>query len=500
MYVDMEQWADLRRRVLVEGVSKRQILAETGMHWQTLEKILVHPAPPGYRRTVAREKPKLGPYLRRIAAILQADKTAPRKQRHTAKRIFERLLEEGYAGGYTQVKAAVHELRQRGQEVFLPLVHAPGEAQMDVGFAVVRQGGQLRQIPFFVMALPYSDAIFVQAFERACTETFAEFHNRAFAYFGGVPRRITYDNDRVLVAGIMGAHRRKLTHGFLQLKSHYLFDTHFCGVRRANEKGVVEGMVGYARRNFLVPVPQVRELAELNAQLSDACRRDLQRRLRGQSARKEVLLGEEQAAFIPLPPVPFDACRQRSTTTSSLSLARFEDNDYSVPVRYAHSQVVVKGYVDRVVICRLGERIATHPRQWGHGAVVLEPVHYLALLERKPGGLDHGRPFAEWDLPECFALLRARQESRFGFDGTREYIQVLRLLEHHSLRELQRAIEQALRCNALTRDALAQFLIPQPDWRQTTFSLDGREHLRQVRVTATDVAAYRELLPVGGSS
>ena len=500
MYVDMEQWAQLRRRVLVEGVSKRQVLAETGMHWQTLEKILTHPEPPGYRCTVAREKPKLGPYLGRIEEILQADKAVPKKQRHTAKRIFERLGEEGYTGGYTQVKAAVHELRQRSQEVFLPLVHAPGEAQMDVGFAVVKQGGELRQIPFFVMALPYSDALFVQAFERACTETFAEFHNRAFAYFGGVPRRITYDNDRVLVAGIDGAHRRKLTHGFLQLQSHYLFDTHFCGVRRANEKGVVEGTVGYARRNFLVPVPQVRELERLNTELTEACRRDLQRRLRGQAARKEVLLSEDQAAFIPLPPVPFDACRQRSTTTTSLSLARFEDNDYSVPVRYAHSQVVVKGYVDRVVICRLGEVIATHSRHWGHGAVVLEPVHYLALLERKPGGLDHGRPFASWDLPACFALLRARQESYWGFDGTREYIQVLRLLEHHSLRQLQAAVERALRCDALTRDALAQFLIPQPDWRQTTFPLDGREHLRQVQVAATDVAAYRELLPAGGSS
>jgi transposase len=500
VYVDMPWWTELRRRVLVEGVSKRQILAETGIHWQTLEKILTHPEPPGYRRAVAREKPKLGPYLERIAAILQSDKAVPRKQRHTAKRIFERLLEEGYTGGYTQVKAAVHELRQRSQEVFLPLVHAPGEAQMDVGFAVVKQGGELRQIPFFVMALPYSDAIFVQAFERACTETFWEFHCRAFEYFGGVPRRITYDNDRVLVAGIMGAHRRKLTHGFLQLQSHYLFDTHFCGVRRANEKGVVEGMVGYARRNFLVPVPQVRELEALNEQLAAACRRDLARRLRGQSARKEVLLAEDQAHFLPLPAAPFDACRKRSTLTTSLSLARFEDNDYSVPVRCAHSQVVVKGYVDRVVICQHEQVIAEHPRHWGHGAVLLEPVHYLALLERKPGGLDHGRPFADWVLPECFAVLRARQEDRFGFDGTREYIQVLRLLEHHTMGALERAVEQALRANALTRDALAQFLIPQPDWRQTTFPLDGREHLRQVQVAATDVASYTELLPAGGPS
>lgn len=498
MYADMHWWSEIRRRVLVEGVSKREILRETGLHWSTLEKILTHSEPPGYRGPAARDKPRLGPYLDRIREILEADKACPPKQRHTAKRIFERLLEEGYQGGYTQVKAAVAQLRVRGREVFVPLVHRPGEAQVDIGFAAIKQWGQLRKICFFVMVLPYSDAVFVQAFERACTETYWEFHRRAFEYFGGVPRRIIYDNDRVLVASIIGAHRRQLTHGFLQLKSHYLFDTHFCGVRRANEKGVVEGMVKYARLNFLVPVPEVRELEALNVHLAEACGRDLQRRLRGQRVGKQALLKEDQAAFVPLPAAPFDACRKQSTTATSLSLVRFDDNDYSVPVRHAHSHVVVKGYVDRVVLCADGQVIAEHVREWGEGAVCLQPVHYLALLERKPGGLDHGRPFVDWQLPQCFALLRARQESAWGHDGTREYIQVLRLLEKHSLKDLERAVKQALRCRALTRDALAQFLIPQEDWRQTTFQLEGREHLRQVQVAATDVAAYRELLPAGG--
>ena len=498
MYRDMDSWVTIRRRVLVEGVSKRQILRETGLHWVTLEKILANDEPPGYRRREPRPRPRVGPYLDRIRQIIAADQEAPRKQRHTAKRIFERLREEGYTGGYTQVKAVVREIQVRRQEVFVPLVHRPGEAQADVGHALIKQDGVLRKVVFFVFVLPYSDAICVQVFERSCLETFAEAHSRAFTFFGGVPRRITYDNDGVLVAGVMAGRERRLTHGFLRLKSHYLFDTHFCQVRRPNEKGVVESMVKYARLNFLVPVPEVRDLEALNAELAARCRVDLERRLRGKPSRKGVLLGEDQAAFLPMPATPFEACRTVSTTASSLSLARFDGNDYSVPVRYAHHPVVMKGFVDRVAISHQGQAIASHRRLWTKEDVSFDPVHYLALLERKPGALDHARPLADWDLPAGCGVLRRRLEDERGGEGTREYIRVLRLLETRPLPAVTAAVEQALRVNALTRDAIAQFLLPREDWRQTTFRLDGHEHLRHVRVAPTAVTAYTALLTAGG--
>jgi transposase len=215
VYTDMRWWEQIRQRVLREGVSQREVLRETGLHWLTLKKVLEHPEPPGYRRREPRAQPKLGPYVGRIQEILDADQAMPRRQRHTAQRIFERLREEGYPGGYTQVRLKVRELKQRRQEVYVPLQHDPGEAQVDVGQALVKQGEKLRKALFFVMALPWSDAFYVQAFERACTETFWEFHCRAFEFFGGVPRRITYDNDRVLVAKLLGPHARELTHGFL---------------------------------------------------------------------------------------------------------------------------------------------------------------------------------------------------------------------------------------------------------------------------------------------
>jgi len=499
VHQDMQWWTRLRVRQAQEPVSKRALCREEGISYKTLEKVLSHSEPPGYRRAAPYAEPKLGPFVERIEEILVSDKALPKKQRHTAQRIFERLVEEGYTGGYTQVREKVAQLRRQSGEVFIPLRHDPGTAQMDVGQALVRQDGQLRKVYFLVMVLPYSDALFVQAFWHARTEMFWEFHNRAFEYFGGVPRRISYDNDKVLVSAVTGKRARRLTDGFLQLQSHYCFVEHFCGVNRPNEKGVVEATVKFARLKYFVPVPQVRGLEELNARLVEQCRQDLSRTLRGQKASKALLPDQDQAAFLPLPQVPFDACLKQRAWACSLSLVRFDTNDYSVPTAYAHHELLVKGYVDRVEVCCADQVIARHDRCWGREQYCLEPLHYLALLERKPGALDYGRPFADWDLPECFAVLRARLEHEFGGEGTREYIRVLKLLAEHSLAEVGHAIERGLRCNALIRDAIAQFLIPQEDWRQGSFRLDGREHLRQVQVAQTEVAAYAALVGGGGA-
>jgi len=335
----------------------------------------------------------------------------------------------------------------------------------------------------------------VRAFERECTETFWEGHVQAFEFFKGVPNRITYDNTKVAVSKISGR-ERQLTHGFLQLKSHYLFAHHFCRVARGNEKGVVEGLVKFTRSNFFVPVPQVRELAELNEYLLQRCQEDQGRRLRGQPGSKAELLLVDQKAFLPLPTTPFEACRKFSTTASSLSLVRFDKNDYSVPVRWAHHPIVAKGYCDKVVLCADGSEVTRHTRIWDDEQVCFDPLHYLALLETKPGALDHARPLMGWTLPECFALLRRRLESERDGDGTREYIKVLRLLEKHPLPKLRRAVEQALAVGAITRDAVAQFLYPREDWSATLFSLAGHPHLRHVRVAAPNLASYTEL--VGG--
>jgi|TARA_B100000315_G_scaffold244583_1_gene269316 transposase len=498
----MDWWTKIRLEVLREETSKREILRREGIHWETLKKILQHSEPPGYRTESPRPKPKIGPYLEQIAQIIEEDKQFPKKQRHTAVRIFHRIKGMGYQGKYTQVKESVREMKRLKREVYMPLNHRPGEAQVDFGYALAKVSGVLRKVAFFVMALPYSDAFFVMSFERECTESYWEGHARAFDFFGGIPQRISYDNTRVLVSKIIGAHERKLTDGFLKLQSHYLFREHFCKVRRPNEKGVVEGVVKFARLNFLVPVPQVRDLEELNDKLAELCREDMKRRLRGKSGTKAELLEEDRAAFLDPPSVPFDACRKQPTRANSLSLIRFDDNDYSVPVDYAHHEILIKGYVDRVVLCHKQTVVAEHKRSWRKEGVFFDYLHYLPLLERKPGSLDHARPLADMNLSQCFDTLRRRleaEEEKQG-EGTREFIRVLRLLEDYPMAKLGKAVEKGLEIRGHSRDIILQFLIPRFSWERTTFILADRQHLRLVKVVKPNVAAYRELLSEGGTS
>ena len=494
--MNIEQWARVRRKVLVDGRSKRSVMSEEGLHWETLQKMLSQSQPPGYRRAKKRGR-KIDDHVEWIRGVMDADKEVPRKQRHSAKRIFDRVkAERGYEGGYTVVKEIVAEIKAMKREVFVPLSHRPGEAQVDFGHALVNVNGTLKKCPFFVMSLPYSDAFHVQVFERECTESFWEGHVRAFRFFGAVPTRISYDNSRVAVARMLGGRNRKLTDGFLQLQSHYLFEEHFCLAARGNEKGVVEGMVRYSRANFLVPVPQVRGLDELNARLEESCRNDLGRRLRGQGRTKEALLVEDVAAMRQLPSVPFEACRVVATRASNLSLVRFDGNDYSVPVRWAHREVVAKGDCESVRIYRDDEPVAEHRRIWEKEQVRFDPVHYLALLERKPGALDFARPLEGWELPECLRLLRRRLEADHGSEGTREYIAVLRLLEKHPLARLRSAVNSALELGCPRRELIEQYLYGE-NREATVFRLDGREHLKVVNVHCTDPGEYGVLLRSG---
>jgi transposase len=492
---DMEFWKEVRRLVLTNELSQRAACKKYGLGWHTLKKILAHAEPPGYRCSQPRRKRKLGLFLPIIHQILEADRQSPKKQRHTAKRIFERLRDEhGFQGGKTAVKGAVRDWKQSHQEVFLPLSHPPGEAQVDFGEATVKLNGFERKVALFVMTLPYSGAIFIQAFPRECTETFLEGHRRAFEYFGGVPWRISYDNSAIAVIEVLRGRERKLTQEFLRLQSHYLFQEHFCLVRRANEKGHVERLVGFARRNFLVPVPQVDSLGALNEQLLERCLADLAERTRGKAGPKSDLLREDQAVFLPLPKQLFEARRVADRTADSQSLVRFDDNEYSVPVQYAHRKLLVVATVEEVRLVYEDRLVAKHPRCWDRERTFFEPIHYLALLERKPGGIDYARPLENWQLPDCLALLRRRLEAADTQHGTRSYIRVLRLLEKFSLAQLAAAVEYALDIDVIDADSIRTIVEHRADQPVVLFPLDGRPHLAHVRVETTDVSSYQALL------
>ena len=274
----------VRRAVMVEGMSIREASRVFGLHRDTVRKMVAYSVPPGYRRHRPPRKPKLEPFTGVIGRILEEDLRVPKKQRHTAKRIFERLRDEyGFDGQYTIVKDYVREYRRRSQEMFVPLSHAPGHAQCDFGEARVVIGGVEQKAHYFVLDLPHSDGCFVKAYPAETTEAFLDGHVSAFAFLGGVPQSILYDNTKLAVARILGDGRRKRTRAFTELQSHYLFDDWFGRPGKGNDKGKVEGMVGYARRNFLVPVPSFESFEALNAHLERRCLGRMHARLRGHS-------------------------------------------------------------------------------------------------------------------------------------------------------------------------------------------------------------------------
>jgi len=489
----MELWSEVRRRVLTGELTKRAARREYHLHWDTLTKILQNEEPPGYRKRKERKKPILGPFIPLIREILEADRQAPKKQRHTVKRIFERLREQGYAGGITVVREEVRRIQQRSAEVFMPLAHRPGEAQADFGEATVIYRGQERKVAFFVMTLPYSDVLFCQAFPRECTESFQEGHRRAFEFFGGVPNRISYDNSKIAVSKVIQKRGGVFTAEFLRLASHYLFAYHFCLVRRPNEKGHTEALVGYARRNYMVPVPVFDDFEVFNEQLANSCREDLQRKLRGTTGTKAELLEDDRRVMLPLPQNAFEARRMEPCKVNSLSLVRFDCNDYSVPTQYAYQAVLAVGNIERVRLVVRDQVVAEHPRDWGKENVHYDPVHYLALLERKPGALDFGKPFDDWDLPDCFRVLRSRLEGELGPMGRREFIKVLRLRELCDWQELAQAVGRALQIGAMTVEAIRILLQDGREEPVKYFRLDGRPHLQGYVVPPPNLAVYNTL-------
>jgi transposase len=457
--------------------------------------MLQYAVPPGYQRQQPIKRPKLGPWLGVIDAILNDDKQRPAKQRHTSKRIFERLKEEhGFTGGYTIVKDYVRTAALRGQEMFVPLMHPAGEAQVDFGEALVVIAGVEQQAHYLVMDLPHSDDCFVAAFPAETTEAFLEGHVRAFAYFGGVPTRILYDNTKIAVAKILGGEERQRTRSFSELQSYYLFADKFGRPAKGNDKGKVEGLVGYARRNFMVPIPRLPSWEELNAYLEQQCRKRRERRLRGHSETIGERFERDRAVLLPLPAAPYEACEKISARVSSLSLVRYRSNDYSVPTEYGHRQVWVKGYVHEVVIACGSEVIARHQRSYEREAVVFDPLHYLALLEQKTRALDQAAPLAGWQLPDCFRQLRRLLEARLKKHGSREYVQVLRLLETFNIVEVTLAIEDALRLGTISFDAVRHLLLCRIERRPPRLDMENYPHLPLAQVRTTQAADYMTLL------
>ena len=478
-----------------EGMSARAAARHFGISRDSVKKMLSFSVPPGYSRTAVVRRPKLDGFISIIDQWLIEDQGRNRKQRHTAKRVFERLRDEhGFTGGYTIIKDYMREQERRGREMFVPLSHPPGHAQADFGEAMVVIGGVEQKAYFFALDLPHSDAGDVRAYQGATWEAWVDGHVHAFAFFGGVPTSILYDNDKCLVARIQpdGTRiRAKLFSGFL---SHYLIRDRYGRPGKGNDKGGVEGLVGYARRNFMVPMPRFATWAEFNLWLEERCRKRQADVLRGHSETIGQRLVRDLAALSPLPAAPFDACDQVAGQVSSQSLVRYKTNDYSVPVAYGYREVWVRAYVDQVVIGCKAEIIASHPRSYEREDMVFDPIHYLPLIERKINALDQAAPLADWDLPPEFQALRRLMEARMLKAGRREYVQVLRLLEAFEMEDLHVAVKTALRMGTIGFDAVKHLVLCQVEKRTPKLNLDIYPYLPRANVATTSAASYMSLL------
>jgi transposase len=491
----LELYGRVRYAVKIQGMSRREAARVFGIDRRTVDKMLAFPTPPGYRRKKTPARPKLDPFVGIIDQILEDDSKRLKKQRHTSKRIFERLRDEyGFAGGITIVKDYIFAARQRQREMYVPLSHSPGHAQADFGEADVVIGGIQYRAHYFVMSLPHSDACFVCAYPAATTEAWLDGHNRAFCFFGGVPKSILYDNDKSLVARILPDGTRQRTRAFSGLQSHYLFEDRYGRPGKGNDKGNVEGIVGFARRNFMVPLPLFESWGAFNAHLEGQCRKRQRDVLRGHRESIGARLVRDQEVLADLPPVLFDACDRQATRVSSLSLVRYRNNDYSVPVAFGHQEVWIRGYVHEVIIGCGGEEIAHHPRSYDREDLIFNPIHYLPLLEKKVGALDQAAPLVGWDLPDVFVTLRRLLEARMGKPGKREYVQVLRLLETFDLNDLHGAIRDALHLSAISFDAIKHLLLCRIERRPPKLNLDIYPYLPRARVATTSAASYMNLL------
>jgi transposase len=476
-------------------MSKRGIARHFGISRDSVDKMIVYSVPPGYRRTAPVKRPKLDGFTEIIDQWLREDADRPRKQRHTAKRVLDRLRDEhGFTGGYTIVKASMREHQRRSREMFVPLGHRPGHAQADFGEALVMIGGVEQKAHFFAFDLPHSDACYVRAYPAATAEAWMDGHVHAFAFFGRVPLSVLYDNDRCLVARILPDGTRKRARLLSELLSHYVIEDRYGRPGKGNDKGSVEGIVGWARRNFMVPLPRFATWDDFNTWLEEQCRRRHADILRGHHETIGQRLQRDLEAMMDLPPAPFEACDQATGRVSSQALVRYKTNDYSVPVSYGHRDVWIRGYVDQVVIGCGGDIIARHPRCYDREDMIFDPIHYLPLLEKKIGALDQAAPLADWDLPAEFQTLRRLMEARLLKAGRREYVQVLRLLETFDLGDLQVAVKTALRMGAVGFDAIKHLVLCQVEKRPPKLDLDVYPYLPRANVGTTSAASYMCLM------
>jgi transposase len=463
----VELFEQVRRDRDREGLSIRALAKRHGVHRRAVRQALASSLPPERKRPEGRPAPKLGAYRGLIDGWLEADRDAPRKQRHTARRVWQRLVDEhGAEASERQVaRYVLARRRELGEppQAMVPLVHDPGlEAEVDWGEAFVILRGQRTKVYVFHMRACHSGGGFAMAFERCTQQAFLEAHVHAFECFGGAFGLIRYDNLKAAVVKVLRGRRRVESDRFVALRSHYLFESRFtlAGVEGAHEKGGVEGEVGRFRRRHLVPLPEVASLGELNDRIAAGAIADLRRRITGRAETVGEALVRETALLCALPDEPFDARERTTPRVDSKALVTIRQNRYSVPVALVGRKVAAKIGAREVEILHEHRMVARHERLQGRFGVAARLDHYLELLARKPGALRGSLPLRyereRGGWPDCFDELWGAIEARYGpSQAARQMVDVLLLARELAPARVELAVRGALAAGAIDGRAVA---------------------------------------------
>jgi transposase len=506
----VEQFEQIRRDRDREGLSVRALAVRHGVHRRAVRQALESAVPPAKRLPVGRPAPKLGPFRAVIDAWLEGDKHAPRKQRHTAKRIHRRLVDEqGADVAETTVREYVRaRRRQMGlavSEVHVPQVHAPGaDGEVDWGEATVILAGVATVVHLFIMRASFSGAAFCQASLVETQQAFLELHVQAFGWFGGVFAALRYDNLGSAVKQVLKGRRRVESDRFVALRSHYLFVSQFTtpGIAGAHEKGGVEGEVGRLRRNHLVPVPEFDDLAALNAWLLECCEHDLHRRIDGRMVTIGEAFGQERGLLLKLPAERFDASETATPRVDSKSLVTVRRHRYSVPVCLAALKVHARIGAREIQLSHDGRVVATHQRLHGQpGQTSARLDHYLELLAHRPGGLEHSLALSQerergaW--PGCYDELWQKIAAKTTpSEAARQMIDVLMLVREHGAPAVELAVRGALAAGAHDGRAVA-VLAARAERAAAPPLTDLDQRLTATDRPAPDLADYDQLLGRG---
>ncbi|EEG09141.1 IS21 family transposase [Pseudogulbenkiania ferrooxidans] len=383
----METIGKIRHRHLVNGESISAIARSLNLSRNTVKKYLNATAEPTYRRQ-RQPKPQLGAFQETLEQWLEFDRTLPKAQRRTARRLFECLQAEGYQGAYDSIQRYVRAWNARATktirtQAFVPLSFAPGEVgQFDWSYEHVVLGGVTQTIKLAHFRLTYSRQMFVVAYPRETQEMVFDAHNRAFAFFGGVPHKMVYDNLKTVVEAVFAGKERQFNRRFLALANHYLFEPVACTPASGWEKGQVENQVGNIREWLFTPTPRFADFSSLNQWLDVRCRELAGRRHPTQEASIADVLKVERPHLRPVT-MPFDGYVEQLLRVSSTCLVTVDRNRYSVPAEWAGKVVSVRVSASTIRVVADGQEQARHVRRFGRDQLVCEPWHYLSVLETK---------------------------------------------------------------------------------------------------------------------